>query len=325
MFLGTCLQIVLLLSSLSIKLILFVLVGVARVDKILRDGGEHVNPEVIEKMIHHFASHVVLIETHNDLERAKEYYAKAEQIVASKTLAYACRGDPKLGQFVLNGIVHCEGNDLQIAFGKASCIPYVIKKVHSTENMRRLLVSVDSLGLDVEPSAAPHAHLTTCTNIPLRRHILSIMPYYTATLECFKLESPDAINKLCEQMLSVCDFIHVKGFAHMDIKPKNICINSNGDFVLVDLDSMAMFNELTRSTVAFLPLELGNDFDLQFGIQAASSIDYWMLGVSLLKKIQTFTDPQVRVSCGVVVDFIRASGNGLKPETITAMTALLKH
>ena len=41
--------------------------------------------------------------------------------------------------------------------------------------------------------------------------------------------------------------LHKHEYAHMDVKPSNICINSNGDFVLIDLGSVASMFFLGRN------------------------------------------------------------------------------
>ncbi len=39
----------------------------------------------------------------------------------------------------------------------------------------------------------------------------------------------------------------------MDIKPANICLRGNGDFVLIDLGSVAMKLDISESTVVYVP------------------------------------------------------------------------
>lgn len=81
------------------------------------------------------------------------------------------------------------------------------------------------------------------------------------------------------QLISTTKKLHKAGFAHMDIKPDNMIIDSNGKLYLVDLGiSCFTDKECHGGTKLFLPPDLGfNDFSVKGRQQA----DVWAIGFSL--------------------------------------------
>ena len=102
------------------------------------------------------------------------------------------------------------------------------------------------------------------------------MPLLPATLEHVVQLDVDDAAKLLGQMMEALSFIHKHGFAHMDVKPSNICINGKGDFILADLGSMAPFGERTKSTLPFLPKDLQKP-----SMISDKKVDFWMLAMTL--------------------------------------------
>ena len=64
----------------------------------------------------------------------------------------------------------------------------------------------------------------------------------------------------------------------MDVKPANICIDSNGDFVLIDFGSAVLFGANTNSTPAYIPHGIS-------AIPAKASVDWWMLAATLADRV----------------------------------------
>ena len=63
----------------------------------------------------------------------------------------------------------------------------------------------------------------------------------------------------------------------MDVKPSNICIDQNGDFVLIDFGSAAKFNNISESTAAYVPHKFTPN-------PSRPAVDWWMLAATLSEK-----------------------------------------
>jgi len=80
-----------------------------------------------------------------------------------------------------------------------------------------------------------------------------LIPYYPSSLDHLRrLTLADGVH-LFHQVCSAVDFLHLLNYNYMDIKPSNICVRENGDFVLVDLGSVVRKSELSESTVVYVP------------------------------------------------------------------------
>jgi serine/threonine protein kinase len=80
-----------------------------------------------------------------------------------------------------------------------------------------------------------------------------IMPYYPSTLETVPKLSLASGIRIFNQIHSAIDYLHSLNYNHMDTKPANICLRETGDFVLIDLGSVAMKLDMLESTVAYTP------------------------------------------------------------------------
>jgi serine/threonine protein kinase len=73
----------------------------------------------------------------------------------------------------------------------------------------------------------------------------------------------------------------------MDIKPSNICIRENGNFVLIDLGSVVMKGSFSESTVVYVP----RDFQPRERLnpnnryKAGGLNDWLMLGMTIAEKV----------------------------------------
>ena len=129
-----------------------------------------------------------------------------------------------------------------------------------------------------------HKHITSFEIHEIRdNRVAMIMPAYPTTLETIPdLASPQCC-KILSQIASALEYFHKKGFAYMDMKPMNVCFNSEGDVVLIDLGSVVVLGNMTSScTAVYLP----SDMQIQNGCYKASiEIDWWMLVVTMLEKM----------------------------------------
>jgi serine/threonine protein kinase len=103
------------------------------------------------------------------------------------------------------------------------------------------------------------------------------MPHYPVTLDNFSrpLDKTDS-SKLISQMLTALNFLHNNKLVHMDLKPANIFIDSNGNFFLGDFGSVRKIGDsIGSTTLAFLPS------DLKIETNVTIQHDYWMLGMTI--------------------------------------------
>lgn len=131
-------------------------------------------------------------------------------------------------------------------------------------------------------------HLTSFEIISHSAKEYMVMPHYSSTLEQIKRLSLEDGVRLFNQIHNALSFIHSMGFVHMDLKPANICVKENGDFILIDLGSVARVNEYSESTVVYVP----TDYQPRVGRMekrntylAQERVDWLMLGVTIAQVV----------------------------------------
>ena len=163
-----------------------------------------------------------------------------------------------------------EGNaHLIVCFRDA--VPHVLK-VHEKEEASKIQRAIGQLDLHEA------LHIIRFEWVE-QRHML--VPYFASTLEHIPSGlSASVTSRLWEQMSAALCYLHVRGVAHMDVKPSNIFVDSVGAFSLGDLGSVARFGERTSSTPAFLPRDMQSE-----RIVSAAGIDWWMLAMTMADKV----------------------------------------
>lgn len=111
-----------------------------------------------------------------------------------------------------------------------------------------------------------------------------IMPFYSTTLESFPMLDTETANRLYVSMSAALDYLHSNEFAHMDIKPANIFISMQGDFVLGDLGSIKRFGGHTSSTPCYVPCDKRIN---NYTTKSSAEMDWWMLAMTLYDKAVT--------------------------------------
>jgi serine/threonine protein kinase len=116
-----------------------------------------------------------------------------------------------------------------------------------------------------------------------------IMPYYPSTLEHIETLSVEDGLRLFAQIRSAVDFLHALNYNHMDIKPANICVRDTGDFVLVDLGSVALKLDNSESTVVYVPRDFQprdkRSPSISNRYKAEDVNDWLMLGMTIAEKV----------------------------------------
>jgi len=204
--------------------------------------------------------------------------------------------------YELNGPWH-PGNDNLIICYKGTA-PHLLKALTPKEITRG---SALFIVLKEQTQANPFL-----TSFELRSHdkkVFMIMPYYPSTLEGIrKLSLSDGI-RLFDQIRNAIDFLHSLNYNHMDIKPANICLRENGDFVLIDLGSVAMKLAISESTVVYVPRDFQprDKHTPNSKYKAVDVNDWLMLGMTIAEKVY-----------GLEV------GGSAPPPTVEGLTAILR-
>ena len=115
------------------------------------------------------------------------------------------------------------------------------------------------------------------------------MPKLETTLEPIPFLNSGEISKCWTDICSALDFLHSNGFAYMDVKPSNICIDGDS-FVLIDVGSVVEFGKRTSSTEVYFPS------DYLERSRGNTLADWWMLATTLAEKVDMRLLPSGEVS-----------------------------
>lgn len=231
--------------------------------QLLKDSGmTSINKGVLRRAEIHFSSRITNTLLQQNPESARDIYHDAENLPSTQT---------KVSLLVSNIHVNGEliGGEKPVLLCFERFAPRVLKYVELAEKDRLTDIKTD---LD-------HPNIVKF-NFVSDKYI--IMPHYSSTLE--HIESVDGGEgcELWERMQSALAHLHSKELAHMDVKPSNILICSNGSLVLGDLGSVARFGVKSESSRAYVP------FDMQIipcKLIASAEVDWWMLAMTLAEKV----------------------------------------
>ena len=185
---------------------------------------------------------------------------------------------------VINGSLLIGNDSLQIAF--EATIPRVLKTLRPDEFRRakKILLEFDSNLLLCRDSDNTYSYITMFRLLKSRGKFFMLMPLFPTTLEHLPHLGEAEAEKLISQVSTALKTLHERNLSHMDIKPSNICITNNGDFVVADLGSVEQFGVASRSTDAYIPSD-----HLRKGRCASKDTDWWMLAVTLIEKMFQFS------------------------------------
>eukprot|EP01118_Nematostelium_gracile_P011264 TRINITY_DN3974_c0_g1_i3.p1 TRINITY_DN3974_c0_g1~~TRINITY_DN3974_c0_g1_i3.p1 ORF type:complete len:323 (-),score=28.89 TRINITY_DN3974_c0_g1_i3:406-1374(-) len=173
-----------------------------------------VNPHIIERCLKHYFEKAEGSIRYKDMEFALSLYYDTAALPQTET-------ETQLGLkgYEVNGPLIRGNESLLICFRDTR--PCILKTLSIKEAQRiRQLPQLESRYIVpylLEESA---------------RSLLMIMPLLPTTLEHIRKLSLGASEKLWTQMSDALKCLHSHQFAHMDIKPSNICLNSNVLFSL---------------------------------------------------------------------------------------------
>lgn len=99
------------------------------------------------------------------------------------------------------------------------------------------------------------------------------------------MQETDA-RRIIREVMSALKFIHSKGFAYLCVRPEEIVFATDAPdapIKLIDFDQTTMIGQNVHhfGTVAHTPPEMMNTVDSHVKIDAHTSMDMWMVGVTL--------------------------------------------
>lgn len=161
-----------------------------------------------------------------------------------------------------------------VSYGYRDSAPLIIKKVIDLDEIERLNTYLKQ--------ALSHPHIISTEMIDREDGAtLYAMPRMPVTAQALvKPISDAACIKLVIDILSATKFLHLHGFAHMDIKSDNLGLDTAGNFLLLDLGSVAVFGQYTDVTEAYIP----TDIAIAHGrVRSVATVDFWGLAITLIR------------------------------------------
>ena len=228
-----------------------------------------VNDAIFRRAIMRYATEIVVACHEGSTAAAVDIYERTAALPFTATAAeFSSRG------IIVNGALW-EGSTLTICYRSNQM--FVLKPLTELERdrARAFLQALDGHSL-------PHVSQFELPEPTSHNKCFMLMPRFLDVLERCPALDADATLLLWQQMRTALSAIHGLGFAHMDVKPANICQTESGDFVLIDFGSIARVGGCTQSTPSYLPRELiGRN---THSVTSATSVDWWMLALTLGEK-----------------------------------------
>ena len=259
--------------------------------------GKPANAEVVAKMLDSYGSQVAYAVSVRDLNVLESYYQKASLIPKTATMdAFGLR------EYILNGPLH--GNENVIVCFDKNAKPHLLKRMNNEDEIHRVRIfaAASILNDHIMPFEVKGTH---------DNDACMLMPFYPATLTSLSLShfvhghgDTSLVEKLIGQMSVALEAMHSQDFCHMDIKPSNIAIDCEGNFVLIDVGSVAMVGEVTEATDLFLPKEDGGTYGRYV---ATEKRDWLMLALTVYSKVNDAWNGKDRVSQSVLDAFVQST------------------
>jgi len=253
---------------------IFIYLGITlTLEELLKNAGvNNINSHIVARMRKRFGNMVIQAVNEQNATVAKEAYDLTLNLPQTETTHQL-----SFEGYELDGAWNYCDNITNCFHDTVPCLlKYLVSK--ETERVKSFQNAVGDY---------KHSSFTSFVLKTFNEKVYMIMPHYVSSLELINKISINGGVKLMTQMLSAIDFIHSKGFNHMDIKPSNICVNEQGDFILVDLGSIVRRNEYSESTTVYVPPDFqprkpSNPMSNKY--HADNFIDFWMLGMTIAEK-----------------------------------------
>jgi len=221
------------------------------------------DPYVVERMQSRYSSKVLLALQTENPTLIREAYDWTQSLPKTNT----CR--ELLGRdIVIDGCLIGNNEYIEICFVKG--VPSVLKTITKHEYNR--ITALLNIGVS-------HPNLVSCKLETVYEKYFAITPLFPVTIEHLCGIPVSTAFKLVDQVGNALRFLHTHEFAHKDIKSANICVNSNGDFVVIDFGSTEKFGYDSPSTMEYIPTDVEAN-------PSRPEIDWWMLAMTVYDRLQ---------------------------------------
>lgn len=235
--------------------------------ELLRElSGYEPNEKVVRRMRRIFGPQVLSAELNCDRQLASDIYGWACDIPQTETTRIL---NTEVDLFVDGSFVR-GFTSILLCFHRG--IPKALKILSEEQSISKM----ENLALVLH--GVSHPNVASFVLIK-RRYLYVIMDLFGGTVEEYTNPHPTVAISIWRDISAALRFLHEFGVAHMDVKPANIAIKSDGTFVLIDLDSTSRYGEETFSTDQFVPVELRKDVMI-----ADPKTDWWMLATTLYQR-----------------------------------------
>jgi len=200
------------------------------------------------------------------VQGAVDIYRQAESLPSQET-----QDRLRLEGISTNGSV-CEGSSLTRCFRNRDEL--VLKPLDKHEHARALEL-LDALNGKTISGLTPFELHSGTKN----QKQFMLMPLFGSSLEVLPHLDNDDIAELWRCLSDALRGLHSLGFAHMDIKLANICLNRCA-FVLIDLGSVTRFGAPTTTTRPYVARDYPNGMHY-----SSARADWWLLAMTLAEKV----------------------------------------
>ena len=142
-----------------------------------------------------------------------------------------------------------------------------------------------------------------------------------------KLEEQEALKYL-QQTASALEYMHSHKMLHLDLKPKNIMLNTNNDAVLIDFGLSKQYSEngepesstsIGLGTPGYAPIEQNTQNEKDF----SPTIDVYSLGATLYKMLSGKTPPQASLVLNDGLDLSNIKERNISEKTISLLEKMM--
>ena len=246
-------------------------------------GLQDLDDKVVERTKSKYSHKILLALQLDDAKLAREAYEWTQSIPQTRTCRELASKD-----IVIDGYLIGSNEYLEICFVDGR--PSVLKTVTRSE-FNRVCNLIES--------NVSHPNLVPVILETVETKYFVIMPLLPITAEHLYKIPLSTAEKLWTQIGSALQCLHDRGFAHKDVKSANICVDHNGNFILIDFGDTVEFGYKSSSTPEYVP----SDIDAEEG--ASATIDWWMLAMTVYDRMQD-------LNCGLRSGTERFSTTSLK-------------